>query len=45
MMDVPDLFHTCFCGYSLKSAYKFLSQQEISKMMLSHIQSIHGTAK
>jgi hypothetical protein len=33
--------HTCLCGYSLKSAYGFLSQMEISRMMKSHIESMH----
>ena len=33
--------HTCLCGYSLKSAYGFLTQMEISRMMKSHIESMH----
>jgi len=33
--------HTCLCGYSLEAASSFLSQAEISRMMKSHIESIH----
>jgi hypothetical protein len=40
--ELPDWMHTCPCGYSLKSAYGFLNQKEISRMMLSHIETIHG---
>ena len=42
---LPDAFHTCYCGYSLLSAYGFLGQKEVSRMMLSHIQLVHGVAK
>jgi hypothetical protein len=42
---LPEAFHTCYCGYSLLSAYGFLGQKEVSRMMLSHIQSMHGVAK
>jgi hypothetical protein len=40
--ELFDWMHTCPCGYSLKSAYGFLTQKEISRMMLSHIESMHG---
>ena len=40
--ELPDWMHTCPCGYSLKSAYGFIGQKEISRMMLSHIEAIHG---
>ena len=40
--ELFDWMHTCPCGYSLKSAYGFLTQREISRMMLSHIESMHG---
>ena len=39
---LKDWMHTCPCGYSLKSAYSFLGQKEISRMMLNHIESVHG---
>ena len=42
---LPEAFHTCYCGYSLLSAYGFLGQKEVSRMMLSHIQTMHGVAK
>jgi hypothetical protein len=42
MAEIPEAMHTCPCGYSLKSAYGFLSQMEISRMMLSHIEAMHG---
>lgn len=38
---IKDWMHTCLCGYSLKSAYGFLTQMEISRMMKSHIESVH----
>jgi hypothetical protein len=37
--------HTCPCGYSLKSAYGFLTQQDISAMLESHIRAFHIKAK
>ena len=40
--ELPNAMHTCPCGYSLKSAYGFLSQKEISRMMLNHIETMHG---
>jgi hypothetical protein len=40
--ELPNWMHTCPCGYSLKSAYGFLTQKEISRMMLNHIESMHG---
>ena len=42
---LPDALHTCPCGYSLLSAWGFLGQKEVSRMLLSHIQSVHGVAK
>jgi hypothetical protein len=36
-----DMMHTCPCGYSLKSAYGFMTQVEISRMMENHIRSMH----
>jgi hypothetical protein len=43
---LPKAAHTCFCGYSLLSAYDFLGGQAgVSRMMLSHIQTMHGVAK
>jgi hypothetical protein len=42
---LPKAAHTCYCGYSLLAAYGFLGQKEVSRMMLSHIQSMHGVAK
>ena len=38
---LKDWMHTCLCGYSLKSAYGFLTQMEISRMLKSHIESVH----
>jgi hypothetical protein len=37
----PNWLHTCLCGYSLATAAEFLSQAEISRMMKSHIESMH----
>ena len=42
---LPKAAHTCYCGYSLLSAYGFLGQKEVSRMMLRHIQTMHGVAK
>jgi hypothetical protein len=42
---LPDALHTCPCGYSLLSAWGFLGQKEVSRMMLNHIQTMHGVAK
>jgi len=39
--EKPKWMHTCLCGYSLEAASSFLSQAEISRMMKSHIESIH----
>jgi hypothetical protein len=41
MPDMPEIMHTCLCGYSLKAASNFLDQIEISKMMLGHIETMH----
>lgn len=42
---LPKAAHTCFCGYSLLSAYGFLGQIEVSRMMLNHLESVHGVEK
>ena len=42
---LPEALHTCYCGYSLLSAWGFLGQKEVSRMMLSHLESIHGVQK
>jgi hypothetical protein len=39
--DRPKWMHTCLCGYSLRAAAGFISQAEISRMMKSHIESVH----
>jgi len=44
MSEIPKAMHTCYCGYSLASAYKFLTQEELSRMMLNHIKTMHGKA-
>jgi hypothetical protein len=41
---LPDALHTCPCGYTLRAAWGFLGQKEVSRMLLSHIQSMHGVA-
>jgi hypothetical protein len=44
--ELPEAFHTCFCGFSLIGAYDYLGgQQGVSRMMLNHIQTMHGVAK
>jgi hypothetical protein len=43
--ELPKAAHTCFCGYSLLSAYGFLGQKEVSRMMLSHLEIVHGVEK
>ena len=43
--ELPEAFHTCFCGYSLLSAYGFIGQQGVSRMMLDHLESVHGVEK
>jgi hypothetical protein len=42
---LQDWMHTCPCGYSLQAAWGFLGQKEVSRMLLSHIQTMHGVAK
>ena len=42
---LPKAAHTCFCGYSLLSAYGLLGQKEVSRMMLNHLESVHGVEK
>lgn len=39
--QLMDWMHTCPCGYSLKSAYGFLTQKEIHRMLASHIKAMH----
>lgn len=39
---LPKAAHTCFCGYSLLAAYGFLGQKEVSRMMLAHLEAVHG---
>ena len=41
MPNLPEVMDTCPCGYSLKTAKKFLDQAEISRMMVSHIKAMH----
>jgi hypothetical protein len=45
MPEIPKALYECHCGYSLRAAYNFMSQQEISQMMLKHLESIHGIEK
>lgn len=42
---LPEILHTCYCGYSLRAAWGFLGQKEVSRMMVSHLESIHGVEK
>jgi hypothetical protein len=39
--QLMDWMHTCPCGYSLKSAYGFLTQKEIHRMLAHHIRTMH----
>lgn len=39
--QVMNWMHTCPCGYSLKSAYGFLTQADIHRMLASHIRAMH----
>ena len=39
--ELPAWKYSCPCGYSLRSAYGFLNQQEIHKMLRNHIESVH----
>jgi len=41
-MSIYKWMYECNCGYSLKAASKFMTQQEVSEMMLSHLESVHG---
>jgi hypothetical protein len=44
--ELPKAMHTCYCGYSLLSAYDFLGGQAgVSRLLLDHIQTMHGVAK
>jgi hypothetical protein len=44
--QLPKAFHTCCCGYSLIGAYDYLGgQQGVSRLLLDHIQTVHGVAK
>lgn len=43
---LPKALHTCYCGYSLIGAYDYLGGQAgVSRLLLDHIQSVHGVAK
>lgn len=43
---LPKIMHTCYCGYSLIGAYDYLGGQAgVSRLLLDHIQSVHGVAK
>jgi hypothetical protein len=43
---LPKALHTCYCGYSLIGAYDYLGgQQGVSRLLLDHIQTMHGVAK
>ena len=39
--DRPQFMYECPCGYSLKAALRFMSQAEVSQLMVNHIQSMH----
>ena len=39
---LPKAAHTCYCGYSLLSAYGFIGQEGVSRLMLSHLEAVHG---
>ena len=44
--ELPKALHTCYCGYSLIGAYDYLGgQQGVSRLLLDHIQTVHGVAK
>jgi len=44
--ELPKSFHTCFCGFSLIGAYDYLGgQQGVSRMMLDHLETVHGVEK
>ena len=45
MPEINKSDYSCECGYSLLSAYGFLGQKEITRMLLNHIQTMHGQAK
>lgn len=38
---LPKAAHTCYCGYSLLSAYGFIGQEGVSRLMLSHLEAVH----
>jgi hypothetical protein len=43
---LPKAAHTCFCGFSLIGAYDYLGgQQGVSRVMLHHLETIHGVEK
>ena len=43
---LPNIMHTCYCGYSLIGAYEYLGGQAgVSRLLVNHIQSEHGVAK
>jgi hypothetical protein len=44
--ELPEALHTCFCGFSLIGAYDYLGgQQGVSRVMLDHLETIHGVEK
>lgn len=44
--ELPDIMHTCYCGFSLIGAYDYLGgQMGVSRVLLHHIQTVHGVAK
>jgi len=44
--ELPESFHTCFCGFSLIGAYDYLGgQQGVSRVMLDHLETVHGVEK
>jgi hypothetical protein len=44
--ELSKAFHTCFCGFSLIGAYDYLGgQQGVSRLMLDHLEKVHGVEK
>jgi len=44
--ELPKSMHTCYCGFSLIGAYDYLGGQVgVSRVLLNHIQTVHGVAK
>ena len=43
---LPEIMHTCYCGYSLIGAYEYLGGQiGVNRLMTDHLRSVHGVAK